>query len=221
MLSEFEKMAREHDFWHRVSALVVDSELEEGVAMYKGGNLEEAADRFQRVVQLARLTSLDRKKEGRALGNLATVSREMAMRPGAKDQRDMLHEAIFYYRMSCKIFKSHGDRQMVSLSYYDHAVADCEAHMCYPFFLTSVMTTTPSRRMYPLWGQERKMLNGLSLCCMDAERYSDAKRFCEMLLTLTVREDNISLVRNRLAAINYRCQADAAAEEGKAGESSG
>lgn len=133
MLSEFEKMAREHDFWHRVSALVVDSELEEGVAMYKGGNLEEAADRFQRVVQLARLTSLDRKKEGRALGNLATVSREMAMRPGAKDQRDMLHEAIFYYRMSCKIFKSHGDRQMVSLSYYDHAVADCEAHTCYPF----------------------------------------------------------------------------------------
>lgn len=152
LLSEFEKMAREHDFWHRVSALVVDSELEEGVAMYKGGNLEEAADRFQRVVQLARLTSLDRKKEGRALGNLATVSREMAMRPGAKDQRDMLHEAIFYYRMSCKIFKSHGDRQMVSLSYYDHGVA-CKARTRVPCFLTSVMITTPFRRMYRCGGR--------------------------------------------------------------------
>lgn len=113
MLAEFEKMAREHDFWHRVNAMVVDSELEEGVTMYKGGNLEEAADRFQRVVQLARLTSLDRKKEARALGNLATVSREMALRAGTKTHMDILHEAIFYYRMSCKIFKSQGDRQMV------------------------------------------------------------------------------------------------------------
>lgn len=67
--------------------------------------------------------------------------------------------------------------------------------------------------------QERKMLNGLSLCCMDAERFSDAKRFCEMLLTLTEREDNIALVRNRLAAINSRCQAsESTMEEGKQAE---
>lgn len=46
----------------------------------QGKQLEEAADRFQRVVQLARLTSVELKVEGRALGNLATVTRETALK---------------------------------------------------------------------------------------------------------------------------------------------
>jgi hypothetical protein len=48
------------------------------------------------------------------------------------------------------------------------------------------------------------MLNGLSLCCMDAGRLADARVFCERLLVLTEREDNRTLVRARLAEIAHR-----------------
>lgn len=37
LLKEFEKIAREHDFWHRINPLVMENELEEGVALYKVG----------------------------------------------------------------------------------------------------------------------------------------------------------------------------------------
>ena len=45
------------------------------------------------------------------------------------------------------------------------------------------------------------MLNGLSLCCMDAERLEDAREYCERLLALTGREDNQTLVKTRLETV--------------------
>lgn len=61
------------------------------------------------------------------------------------------------------------------------------------------------------------MLNGLSLCCMDAKRFTDAKVFCERLLVLTERADNHSLVKARLEAINKQLADDEKKEETAAG----
>eukprot|EP00624_Nannochloropsis_granulata_P004715 evm.model.NODE_33713_length_18403_cov_15.744444.4 len=48
---------------------------------------------------------------------------------------------------------------------------------------------------------ERRMLNGLSLCLMEKERWGDAKEVCGKLLAVTEREDNKALVRARIEDI--------------------
>lgn len=41
------------------------------------------------------------------------------------------------------------------------------------------------------------MLNGLSLCCVDAGRLADGYEYCQELLAITERGDNVSLIKAR------------------------
>lgn len=115
---------------------------------------------------MARLTpSADRLVEARALGNHATVLRDL----------HKLDEAILAYRFCCRILAALGERQL-----------------------------------------ERRMLNGLSLCYIDAGRHADARSVCERLLALTEREDNVELIRKRLEEVTAQLkEAGGDGEDGK------
>lgn len=144
---------------------MLERELEVGKQWYREKSFEEAALQFRRVVQMARLTPSpddDRLVEARALGNHATVLRDLRK----------LDEAILAYRFCCRILANLGERQL-----------------------------------------ERRMLNGLSLCYMEAGRPADAKAVCERLLALTEREDNVELVRRRLEEVTLRLK-EAGGEDG-------
>jgi len=105
LLADFDKLRREYDFWHGVSRSVVQSELDEGIRLFRDKRVELALEKFERTIQMARLTCKDRRIEARALGNYATVNRELKRYgPG-----------IMSYQMSCRIFKGLADRQMVSM----------------------------------------------------------------------------------------------------------
>lgn len=142
-----------------MTPLLLERELDLGKQWYKERSLEEAGLQFRRVVQMARLTpSPDRLVEARALGNHATVLRDL----------HKLDEAILAYRFCCRILANLGERQL-----------------------------------------ERRMLNGLSLCYMEAGRHADARSVCEGLLALTEREDNVELIRKRLEEILQHMEEEA------------
>ncbi len=167
ILREFERLSLEHDFWQDVTPGMLEQELEHGKRWYKEKNLEEAGLQFRRVIQLARLASFssatDRLLEARALGNYATVLKEL----------HKSDDAILSYRFCCRILHDLDEKQM-----------------------------------------ERRMLNGLSLCYMEAARYEDAKEVCQRLLALTEREDNATLIRSRIEEIVGHLRAeDAGGEE--------
>lgn len=144
--------------------MLLERELDLGKQWYKERSLEEAALQFCRVVQMARLTpSPDRLVEARALGNHATVLRDLGK----------LDEAILAYRLCCRILGMLGEKQL-----------------------------------------ERRMLNGLSLCYVEAGRWADARDVCQGLLLLTDREDNRELIQRRLAEAEGRLRE----EEGGEGE---
>lgn len=150
-----------------ITPVVLERELELGKQWYREKSLEEAALQFRRVVQMARLTpSPDRLVEARALGNHATVLRDL----------HKLDEAILAYRFCCRILANLGERQL-----------------------------------------ERRMLNGLSLCYMEAGRHADAKAVCERLLALTEREDNVELIRRRLEEVTLRLQEEQGEKDGGRG----
>ena len=104
MLADFDKLRREYDFWHGVNRSVIQSELDEGIRFFKEKRLELALEKFERTIQMARLTCRDRRTEARALGNYATVNREL-QRYG---------QAVLSYRMSFRVFRQLEDKQMVS-----------------------------------------------------------------------------------------------------------
>ena len=60
---------------------------------------------------------------------------------------------------------------------------------------------------------ERRMLNGLSLCLVEQERWRDAKEVCERLLSVTEREDNMALVRARMEEIEEQLRKEKEEEE--------
>jgi len=65
---------------------------------------------------------------------------------------------------------------------------------------------------------ERRMLNGLSLCLMERERWMDAKEVCGKLLGVTEREDNMTLVRARMEEIEEQLRKEEERkEEGEEG----
>jgi tetratricopeptide (TPR) repeat protein len=152
-----------------VTPLLLERELDLGKQWYREKSLEEAALQFRRVVQMARLTpSSDRLVEARALGNHATVLRDL----------HKLDEAILAYRFCCRILAALGERQL-----------------------------------------ERRMLNGLSLCYMEAGRHADARVVCEQLLAATEREDNVELIRRRMQEIDQQLELER--EEGGGGGGGG
>ena len=107
ILSQFEKLAREEDLWDETTPAVAESELDEGIALFKANKLEQALERFAWVIKVSRFTTFtpaqDRRIEARALGNYATVNHKL----------HRYEEAIFSYRMSCWIFAKVKDKQMV------------------------------------------------------------------------------------------------------------
>lgn len=61
------------------------------------------------------------------------------------------------------------------------------------------------------------MLNGLSLCFIDANRPQDAKDTCLRLLSLTEREDNVDFVRKRLHELNQKLGVEDYDDDGREG----
>jgi len=68
---------------------------------------------------------------------------------------------------------------------------------------------------------ERRMLNGLSLCLVERERWGDAKEVCERLLSVTEREDNMALVRTRMEEIEAILRKEEEEEGEEEGEKGG
>lgn len=60
------------------------------------------------------------------------------------------------------------------------------------------------RRLGTLESQEmvRKMLNFITLCCIEAERYACAKMYCTELLSISMKKENIYTLRQRLEKID-------------------
>lgn len=85
---------------------LLERELEVGKNWYKGvdKNLDEAALQFRRVVQMARLSPFDRLIEARALGNYATVLKDL----------HKCDDASLCYRLCCRILHALGEKQLVS-----------------------------------------------------------------------------------------------------------
>lgn len=154
-----------------MTPLLLERELDLGKQWYREKSLEEAALQFRRVVQMARLTpSSDRLVEARALGNHATVLKDL----------HKLDEAILAYRFCCRILATLGEKAL-----------------------------------------ERRMLNGLSLCYVEAGRHADARDVCLRLLALTEREDNQDLIRKRLEEVEERMREAGEGVEGVGGGAAG
>jgi len=52
--------------------------------------------------------------------------------------------------------------------------------------------------------KERTMLNAISLACIEAERYTCAKKFCNELLSIMMDQENIKKIRERVKSIDKR-----------------
>lgn len=92
-----------HLYIQDITPGILENELETGKALYKEKKNEEAAEQFRKVMQLARLGTIDRLVEARALGNYATVCRDLKR----------YNDAILSYRLCCRILRILGERQMV------------------------------------------------------------------------------------------------------------
>lgn len=103
ILEEYDKSNRENNFQSNYTVSMVEAEIDAGVVYFKEKKYREALEKFEIAIQMARFTCPDRKLEGRALGNVATVHKSLRS----------YRRAIFNYRLSCRIFSRMGEKTMV------------------------------------------------------------------------------------------------------------